>query len=146
MKSTLGTLLQLGVSLGVVLALMAVCARLLRRSSLGTGASRSRKRAQLEVVARQQLGKTASVAVVNVAGTHLLVGVSDGSVRLLTELDAGAFAPAEAVESPAAGQPPAGRRLLSPSRMLGSGRTEPRSTATFTSLLELLRDRTVRRT
>ncbi len=138
MKSTLGTFLQLGVSLGVVLALMAVCARLLRRSSLGTGTSRSRKRAQLEVVARQPLGKTTSIAVVNVAGTHLLVGVSDGSVRLLTELDAEAFAPAP-VE---AGSPDdaTGRRLAR------GGGAHLRNAPTFASLLDLVRDRTVRRT
>ena len=44
-------------------------------------------RALLKVRGRQSLSRTASVAVVEVGNRVLVVGVSEGGVRLLTELD-----------------------------------------------------------
>jgi len=72
--------LRLAVSLGVVLGLFWLVAR--------TGAKKMRgSRALLRVHGRQSLSRTASVAVVEVGSRVLVVGVSEGGVRLLTELD-----------------------------------------------------------
>jgi flagellar protein FliO/FliZ len=72
--------LRLAVSLGVVLGLFWLVAR--------TGARKMRgSRALLRVHGRQSLSRTASVAVVEVGSRVLVVGVSEGGVRLLTELD-----------------------------------------------------------
>lgn len=72
--------LRLAVSLGVVLGLFSLVAR---ASAKKLGGSR----ALLRVHGRQSLSRTASVAVVEVGSRVLVVGVSEGGVRLLTELD-----------------------------------------------------------
>ncbi len=68
-------------SLAVVLGLLWFVARHGSRR-LGGAA-----RAVVQVVARQPLARNASLAVVEVGGRVLVVGVSDSGVRLLTELD-----------------------------------------------------------
>lgn len=69
------------VSLGVVLGLFWLVARTgSRRFSGGT-------RNLVRVRGRQSLSRTSSLAVVEVGSRVLVVGVSDGGVRLLTELD-----------------------------------------------------------
>jgi flagellar protein FliO/FliZ len=126
MTSTLALFGQLAVSLAVVLGLMALCARLLRRTSLGqSGVAKGRgaRRGHIQLLARQNLSKTTSVAVLRVGDAHLLVGVSDSSVQVLRELDDATFAePEEATAQPRTAAP-----------------------VTFSTLLESLRDRTVRR-
>lgn len=72
--------LRLGFSLAAVLGLFWLVAHLGSRRLGGT-------RALLHVRARQSLSRTASVAVVEVGDRVLVVGVADGGVRLLTELD-----------------------------------------------------------
>jgi flagellar protein FliO/FliZ len=72
--------LRLAVSLGVVLGLFWLVARTGARKMGGS-------RALLRVRGRQSLSRTASVAVVEVGSRVLVVGVSEGGVRLLTELD-----------------------------------------------------------
>jgi flagellar protein FliO/FliZ len=126
MKSTLALFGQLAVSLAVVLGLMAVCARLLQRSGLGSGTSRTRsgrRKGHIQVLARQNLTKGTSVAVLEVAGAHLLVGVSDSGVQVLRELDG------EALTEPAVEEPT---------------EIQPRP-LTFSSFVEVVRERTVRR-
>jgi flagellar protein FliO/FliZ len=82
--------LRLAVSLGVVLGLFWLVAR--------TGAKKlGGSRALLRVHGRQSLSRTASVAVVEVGSRVLVVGVSEGGVRLLTELDPEEIAEPEAV-------------------------------------------------
>ena len=68
-------------SLGVVLGLFWMVAR--------TGSRRlgGRDRALMKVRSRQSLSRGSSLAVVEVGSRVLVVGVSDGGVRLLTELD-----------------------------------------------------------
>src|SRR5690242_7353799 len=109
----LGPALRMIVSLGVVLALMYVAARLLARSKgVSTGRPRSlrpRRRPlssvvgsvttpmrgrrpvaddpTLEVLSRQPLGKAASVSLVRVGDKLLLIGVTDSTVQLLSEID-----------------------------------------------------------
>jgi flagellar protein FliO/FliZ len=68
-------------ALGVVLGLMWLLARYARRPLAG------RPDKVLSVVARQQLNRTASVAVVKVMDRALVVGISDQGVRLLTEAE-----------------------------------------------------------
>ncbi len=72
--------LRLGFSLAAVLGLFWLVAHFGSRRLGGT-------RALLNVRARQSLSRTASVAVVEVGDRVLVVGVADGGVRLLTELD-----------------------------------------------------------
>lgn len=92
------------VSLAVVLALMYVAARLLNRTRGGFRPAASRRRptgggratrtrkpalrsAELEIVGHRPLGKGASVALVRAAERTWLLGVTETSVRLLSELD-----------------------------------------------------------
>jgi flagellar protein FliO/FliZ len=72
--------LRLAVSLGVVLGLFWLVARTGARKLGGS-------RALMRVHGRQSLSRTASLAVVEVGSRVLVVGVSEGGVRLLTELD-----------------------------------------------------------
>ncbi len=72
--------LRLGLSLGIVLGLFWAIARTSSRRMTGN-------RSLLKVRGRQSLSRTASVAVVEVGNRVLVVGISDGGVRLLTELD-----------------------------------------------------------
>jgi flagellar protein FliO/FliZ len=72
--------LRLVVSLGVVLGLFWAFAR---TGSRRMGAARS----TLRLRGRQALGRSASVAVVEVGSRVLVIGVGEGGVRLLTELD-----------------------------------------------------------
>jgi flagellar protein FliO/FliZ len=83
--------LRLAVSLGVVLGLFWLVARTGARKMGGS-------RALLRVRGRQSLSRTASVAVVEVGSRVLVVGVSEGGVRLLTELDPEEIAEPAAVE------------------------------------------------
>lgn len=68
-------------SLAAVLGLMWFLARLASRRLDGPSASLVR------LVGRQTVGRSASVAVVAVGHRMLVVGVTENSVRLLTELD-----------------------------------------------------------
>jgi flagellar protein FliO/FliZ len=72
--------LRLAVSLGVVLGLFWLVARTGARKLGGS-------RGLMRVHGRQSLRRTASLAVVEVGSRVLVVGVSEGGVRLLTELD-----------------------------------------------------------
>lgn len=152
----LGPALRMLVSLAIVLALMYVAARLLSRSrgvspvrKVGGRPGRplraskmrprrpARRRADLEVIARQPLGKTTSIAVVRIGERNLLLGVTDSSVQLLSDLDASAFgAVSEDAEMPAGDVP---TDLTVHAAAITS---EVRMPA---SVLELLRERTVRR-
>lgn len=76
--------LRLVFSLGVVITLMYVAARVMRRR--GMGISRS-SRTEIAVLARKGLSKHASVALIEAEGRQLLIGVTDQRVTLLSELD-----------------------------------------------------------
>ncbi|MGN6608566.1 MAG: FliO/MopB family protein, partial [Jatrophihabitans sp.] len=79
--STIGRLL---ISLAAVLGLMWVIAR---KAGKRTGAGKSTR--VVEVLGRQQLTRSASVAVVRILDQALIVGITDGQVNLVgeTELD-----------------------------------------------------------
>ena len=88
-------------SLSVVFALLWALARLARR---GVG---SRGSGVLTVLARQQLSRGSSVAVVKVADRALVLGVSDQGVSLLADADAHLF------DQPVADAPPLAGSLFS---------------------------------
>lgn len=97
--SLIGRLL---VSLAAVLGLMWVIARRMRRGTHG-------KPTQLiDVLGRQQLSRTASIAVVRVGEQALVVGITDQQVSVLADTDLGA-AQALVAAGSAAGPRPARR-------------------------------------
>ena len=119
------------VSLGVVLALMAGAAVVLRRRGLaGVASGGPRKRgATLEVMARSTLGRSSSLALVRAGSRALVLGVTETSVTLLLdstpeELDL------DPPDAPGTVQP------------VGA---PPRAMPAWTAALEALRDRTARR-
>lgn len=125
-------IIRVVVSLGVVLALMAGVAVMLRRRGL-TGlapAGGGRRRGQaLEVMARSTLGRTSSLALVRAGGRALVLGVTETSVTLLLdstpeELDL------DPPDAPGTVQPEGAPRSAPPA---------------WTAALEALRDRTARR-
>ena len=128
--SLIALLVRVVVSLGVVLALMAGAAAVLRRSGLtGTaGAGRRGLRRPLQIVSRHGLSRGASITVVRLGDRGLVLGVTDHQVTLLTEID-----PAELEAPPdeqAAGPPAPG---------IGAG------SLPWKVAIEQLRERTVRR-
>jgi flagellar protein FliO/FliZ len=100
--------LRLGLSLGIVLGLFWAIARTSSRRMAGS-------RSLLKVRGRQSLSRTASVAVVEVGNRVLVVGVSEGGVKLLTELDPDEIAePAETPQAGPTGGRTAGKRRATP--------------------------------
>ncbi len=86
----LATLARVGASLVVVIVLAALAARLARRAGgRGPGVG-------LRVLDRAGLSREAAVAVVEVAGRGLVLGVTTRAVSVLTELDAEQLAAAQA--------------------------------------------------
>jgi flagellar biosynthetic protein FliO len=130
--SLLPLLVRVVVSLGVVLAVMAGAAAVLRRSGVAgtalSGRRGSRRTPPVEVIARHGLSRGASVTVVRFGGRALVLGVTEHRVSLLTEVDPAEFDTPDD-ENPAG---PAGPGI-------GSG-SPPWKVA-----LEQLRERTVRR-
>lgn len=123
MGSTVAMLARLVISLGVVLALMAATAAVLRRSGVGNGVGR-RRGLPVEVVARQALGRRSSIALVRTGGKGLVLGVTDQSITVLAETDPDALVP------------------TLPEQPAGT----PTAAATpWTALLENVREKTVRR-
>lgn len=139
--SVFALLARLVVSLGVVLGLMWLAAKLLARQSGGRG-PRAVRPVPIQVVARQSLGKNSAVAVVQTAGKALIVGITDTQVTLLGEGDLESLAEPELHESVA--PITAAARTRSPW-------ATPRSpgaaafSSPWTAMLETLRDRTARR-
>ena len=75
-------LLRLVLAVAVVVGLLLMTARLTRR--VGSGGAGS-ARGAIRVVARQPLGRNASVAVIETGGRTLVLGVTDHQVSLLGE-------------------------------------------------------------
>jgi flagellar protein FliO/FliZ len=81
-------------SLTVVFAILWALMRLARRPLGG------RSGGAVTVVARQQLSRGSSVAVVKVADRALVLGVSDAGVSLLADADAALFPEPQPLENP----------------------------------------------
>jgi flagellar biosynthetic protein FliO len=79
----LGLAARIALSLAAVLGLMWMLARASRKGGRGRG----RSAGPLEVIARQQLSRNASIAVVRVADRALVIGVTDVGVSLLGEAE-----------------------------------------------------------
>lgn len=76
---------RLLLSLAVVLGVMWLIARRVRKSHTKVGKSRNNK--LIDVLGRQQLTRSSSVAVVRVLDKALIVGVTDGQVSVLGDAD-----------------------------------------------------------
>jgi flagellar protein FliO/FliZ len=86
--------LRVLLSLAVVLGLLWFAARKMQ----GTGVVRRQRAAAMTVISRQGLGGKAGLALVEVEGRRLLLGVSEHGVSLLTEIEAAPQVVAEGVE------------------------------------------------
>jgi flagellar protein FliO/FliZ len=120
--------LRIGFSLLVVLGLLWLLGRVIRRPLAGRAAG------ALAVLARQQVTRGASVALVRVVDRALILGVTDGHVTLLGEAELAALSvPADEHREPVPGQP--------------SGRLDGSvlSPHTWSQTVEFLRSRTARR-
>ena len=131
---------RLVVSLGVVLGLMWVAAKLLQRQTGGSRGGRLARTTPISVLARQSLGKNSSVAVVHAAGKALIVGITDSQVTLLAEgtieeLTEEPQDPATTITAAAGTRAP-----WAAPRTPGAAAFSP-----WTAMLETLRDRTTRR-
>lgn len=91
--SVLSLLGRLVLSLGIVLFLMYLVARVMRNRGISGVGRVSARRDLLQVVARQPLTRTASVAVIHAADRALVLGVTDTGVTVLAELDPSALEP-----------------------------------------------------
>jgi flagellar protein FliO/FliZ len=127
-------ILRIGFSLLIVFGLMWALAKIARRSPAGRGGP------GVTVLARAQLTRSASVAVVQVADRALVLGVTEGQVTLLTDADPAALRTPEVAErrDPVAldGAPPPPASRLAGS-VLAPG--------TWRQTMEFLRERTSRR-
>ena len=134
--SVVSLVVRVVVSLGVVLAIMAGAAAVLRRGGFGGaggggGMGRSRAKNSVEVLGRVSLGRNSSVTVVRVGGRALVLGVSEQNVTLLTETD-----PAELTATP--NVDPESPGTAAPAGF-------PPASSAWKAVVEQLRERTVRR-
>jgi flagellar biogenesis protein FliO len=127
--SLLSLFARLFISLAVVLGLMTLAGRALRNKASGGGSRRTRV-APIEVLARQGLGRTASVAMVRAGGKVLVLGVTDTNVNLLAEADELALLEETGPEATWTALP-------------GSG--PDRSSRTWKAMIDAAREKTVRR-
>jgi flagellar biosynthetic protein FliO len=111
---TIGRML---LALGIVLGLMWALARWAKKP-MGGKADRV-----LAVLAKQQVSRNASVAVVKVLDKALVLGVTDTGVQLLSETDLFAIEEALVIEKPAARTPRLTRSARAP-RVLTTGSTD----------------------
>lgn len=128
--SVLELALRLIFSLGVVLAIMAGAAMVLKRTK-GFGGAMRRQHSRLDVVARQPLGKNASLAIVHTGGRELVLGVTGQSISLLVDRDA----PDTPEDDPSDPTTTPGTAIVSGFAALPA----------WKNLLDTMRDRTVRR-
>jgi flagellar protein FliO/FliZ len=163
-------------SLAVVVAILGLAARWMRRKGLAGGFGRpAAPWARIEVLGRSILSKSSSVALVKVAGKTLLLGVTDHNVSLLSELPAeagtedttaladahsmslraslAATLAAKAGQANQAGRQPVELPLTASAATagqlaakLGNGDRDQAAGTAQPSLMEALRERTVRRT
>lgn len=122
---------RLIVSLGVVIAVMAAAAAVLKRVSsgnLGVHRGKPGRPVKIEIIARQSLGRRSSVAIVRAGERGLVLGVTEQRVTLLAETTAD-----ELIQ-----EDPAPRTV---SLLDGQSAAE----SPWRNVAESLRDRTVRR-
>lgn len=86
-ESLIGLFGRLILAMGVVFGLMMLAAKVAKNRGFAGAGGRKGGRATIEVLARQQFGKSASIAVIRAAGKSLVLGVTDMSVTVLAEAD-----------------------------------------------------------
>jgi flagellar biosynthetic protein FliO len=127
--STLALFVRLFFALGVVLGFMLLIATVMKKRGLAPLATRrSMAGAEVEILARKPLGRNASVAIVRAGGRSMVLGVTESQVTMLgdaeiTEIE---IEPAEA-------------------QWTGFPRALPGPSLPWKTMLEGLRDKTVRR-
>jgi flagellar protein FliO/FliZ len=122
-------ILRIGFSLLVVVGLLWLLGKVVRRPLGGRAAG------ALAVLARQQVTRGATVALVRVVDRALILGVTDGQVTLLGETDLAALSVPVPTEARRETVP------VQPGRLDGS----VLSPHTWTQTMEFLRSRTARR-
>jgi flagellar protein FliO/FliZ len=133
--------IRLVLSLAFVAGVLLFATHLAKKRGLGQGTG------LIEVVARQRMGRTSSVSVLRVAGRVLVVGATDDNVTLLTEVDdedLDAALAAQGTGLPGAGGP-ATRPALAARTGSGPLAGSVLDRGTWTSVVQELRERTVRR-
>lgn len=122
--SAIQLVLRVVVSLIVVVALMLAFSAFLRR---GGARGMGRRRGAIEIVARQGLSRNASITLVRAGDRALVLGVTDSNVTLLLDADP--------------------HDLIEETEPLGTAapRIPPGSFPTWKTLIDSMRDRTVRR-
>ena len=147
---------RLVLSMGVVILLMWVAARVMRQRGIGgatplpgdrSGGGRRRRghAIRIEVLARQPLGRTASVAVVMAGGRALVLGVTETQVTLLAEADTEAMAREAAGGGSGGSGTGGGSDVVEGAMTAPLGQGSSLSGNPWKSVLEQLRERTVRR-
>lgn len=129
-----GQVLQVVVSLAVVLGLMWLAARVLKRTGVARGGD------AIELLARQPLSRNSAVAVVRVADRALVLGVAEQGVTLVAETDLAAVQ--AALATPARER----RRPALPTQERSRAAGSAVSPETWRTAVDVLRDRTARRT
>ncbi len=139
-------LIRLVLSLGFIAAVLVFASRLAKKRGLGQG------NGLIEVVARQRMGRASSVSVLRVAGRVLVIGSTDEQVTLLAEMEESEVETAlAAAPRPGTTEDAAGNLVPAPRRALGAQHSSGRLAGSvfdrgaWTSLVQDLRDRTVRR-
>lgn len=136
--------LRIGFSLFVVFGLMWGLAKLAKRPLSGRGG------AALSVLARQQLSRSSSVAVIRVVDRALVLGVTDGHISLLGEADLPALerqiaGPDNATRKPVGLDGTARRPVAGPVVAGGRLNGSVLSPAMWRQTVDFVRDRTARR-
>ncbi|MCU1378353.1 MAG: fliO [Acidimicrobiales bacterium] len=128
--SSLVLVLRVGVSLAVVLGLLALAARAASRRGLGNAPGKTA--ARVDVLARQGLGRNTSVVIVRAVDRALVLGVTETSVSLLADADLSVLDLTEDASPDAPGMVRSGGPLLA-------------RPSAWKDTLDHLRERTVRR-
>ncbi|MGB6056759.1 MAG: flagellar biosynthetic protein FliO [Microthrixaceae bacterium] len=158
--STIMLMLRLGLSLGLVLALVGGITWVLRRRGLLAGGLGGKSTGRLQILDRKSLNKHASLVVARVGDTSVLLGVTEQNVTVLSDSDglgAGWYAPPgtspqsqqnteNEPQATAAEQKPAELKIVGPRRTGTPVSTAAVATdSTGMSFVEALRELTVRR-
>jgi flagellar protein FliO/FliZ len=126
-----GLFIRAILSLGAVVGVMGLAARAMRgRFGVPNGPRGTPVR--VEVLARQTLGKSASIAVVRAAGKSFVVGITESSVTVLTDADPDVLPPLADDRPEDAWTAPL---------TAGASRARP----TWKTLMQVAREQTVRR-
>ena len=86
MGDVTGLFIRMLVGMTVVIGVMWIAARVLRSRQM-PGTSKATTPVPIQVIARQGVGRNGAIAVVRVADTTLLLGITDQQINVLHELD-----------------------------------------------------------